>query len=90
MPLSCVVVSQMADNVETVLRHDILIDALIDWFDNYPHLVTAASQSEAGSIWDEMTIEDEDFPVRSDDGTVRHFYATRFTFGNLSIQEGRQ
>jgi hypothetical protein len=89
MTPSVVVVSEMSDNVETVRRHDALVDALCDHFTSYPHLVTAGSQSEAGSIWDEMTIEDEDFPVTSDDGKTAHFYATRFTFGNLSIQEGR-
>jgi hypothetical protein len=36
-----------------------------------------------------MRVTDEDYPVESADGTVRHFYATRFTFGNVSIQEGR-
>ena len=40
------------------------------------------------SVWTDMTIADEDYPVPSDDGTVRHFYATRITFV-VSKMEGR-
>jgi hypothetical protein len=89
--LSVVVVSPMADNRETVARHDVLVDALLDHFTSFPHVIPETSpNSPRGDIWSDMTISDEDFPVASDDGTVRHFYATRFTFADLSIQEGRQ
>jgi hypothetical protein len=82
MTPSVVVVSPLADNVETVTRHDVLVDALVDHFTNYAQLST-------NTIWDRMAIDDEDYPVASDDGTVRHFFATRFTFNNVSIMEGR-
>jgi hypothetical protein len=82
MTPSVVVVSPMADNVETVQRHDVLVDKLVDHFTTY-------SQIAPDTIWDRMAIDDEDYPVASDDGTVRHFFATRFTFNNVSIMEGR-
>jgi hypothetical protein len=90
MTPAVIVVSQMAANEETVTSHDVLVDALLDHFTSYPHVIPATSaNAPRGDIWDEMTIDDEDYPVASADGTIRHFYATRFTFGNLSIQEGR-
>jgi hypothetical protein len=81
MSPSVVVVSPVADNSETVVRHDVLVDALVDHFTTYPHLIS-------GTIWDRMTVNDEDYSVDTDTGS-RHFYATRFTFENVSIQEGR-
>lgn len=83
MTPSVVVVSPLADNVETVVRHDTLVDLLVDHFTRHPHVL-------ANSIWDEMSVDDEDYPVDSDDGSTRHFYATRFSFGNLSVMEGRE
>lgn len=81
MTPSVVVVSPLADNAETVQRHDVLVDKLIDHFTSYPHVTT-------GTVWDRMSVDDEDYSVDTPDG-ARHFYATRFTFGNLSIAEGR-
>ena len=82
MSLSFVVVSPLADNVETVTAHDALVDALVDHFNtNSIHFVPNSS-------WTDLTINDEDYPVASDDGTVRHFYATRFSFV-VSKMEGR-
>ena len=78
---SVVVVSPMADNEETVVRHDVLVDKLVDWFTDYPHLI-------AGTVWEDMTVSDEDFTVETATGD-RHFYATRFTFEDVTIQEGR-
>ena len=75
------VVSQMADNGETVASHDVLVDTLYDHFQSYTHLVSNTS-------WDRLTVDDEDFSVDADTGT-RHFYATRFTFENVLIIEGR-
>lgn len=75
------VVSQLTDNVETVIRHDVLVDALYDHFQSYTHLV-------ANTSWDRLSVNDEDFSVESDTG-VRHFYATRFTFENVLMIEGR-
>ena len=82
MTPSVVVVSPIGDNVETVVSRDTLVDLLVDHFTSYPNIVT-------GTIWDRMTVRDEDYPVESADGTTRYFFATRFTFGNLSIREGR-
>lgn len=81
MDLSVVVVSPLADNVETVARHDVITDGLLDHFNGYIQLVPNSS-------WTDVTIRDEDYPVTSDDGTVRHFYATRLTFV-VSKMEGR-
>lgn len=82
MTISVVVVSQMADNVETLVRHDVVTDALIDHFNaSYIHFVPRSS-------WTDLNINDEDYPVTSDDGTVRHFFATRLTFV-VSLMEGR-
>ena len=80
--VSVVVVWPMADNVETVQSVDVLVDAIVDHFNtNSIHFVPNSS-------WTDATIGDEDYPVASDDGTVRHFYAMRFRFV-VSKQEGR-
>ena len=82
MTISVVVVWPMADNVETVRLVDVLVDAIVDHFNiNSIHFVPNSS-------WTDVTIGDEDYPVPSDDGTVRHFYATRITFV-VSKMEGR-
>lgn len=78
---SVVVVSAITDNEETVVRHDVLVDALIDHFTASPHLIT-------GTVWEDMSVTDEDFSVETANGD-RHFYATRFTFEDVTIQEGR-
>lgn len=82
MTPAVVVVSPLADNVETVIRHDTLVDLLVDHFSTYPQIIN-------NTIWDQMTVDDEPFDVVSGDDTVRQFFATRFRFGNVSIQEGR-
>ena len=75
-------VSDKYDNVETVRKVDVLVDAIIDHFNtNSLHFVDNSS-------WSDVTIADEDYPVASDDGSVRHFYATRMTFV-VSKGEGR-
>ena len=80
--ISIVVVWPMADNVETVRLVDVLVDSIVDHFNiNSIHFVE-------NSVWSDMTIADEDYPIPSDDGTVRHFYATRMTFV-VSKMEGR-
>lgn len=81
MTIAVVVVSQLADNVETLVRHDVITDALIDHFNAYISFVPNSS-------WTDLTTSDEDYPVTSDDGTVRHFFATRLTFV-VSLMEGR-
>ena len=82
MTISVVVVSALGDNVETLVRHDIVTDALIDHFNaTYIHFVPNSS-------WTDLTIGDEDYPVDSADGTTVHFFATRMTFV-VSLMEGR-
>jgi len=73
---SIVVVTRLTDNGETTDIHDILVDSLLDWFTAYPHIV-------AGTVWSDMTIADEAV------GTDNQFVGTRFSFGNISIAEGR-
>ena len=82
MSLEIVIVSPLYDNVETVRRHDVLIDLLID------HLNVNSIHFVDDSDWVDMTIGDEDYPVTSGDGDVRHFYATRITLV-VSKSEGR-
>ena len=82
MSMAIVIVSPMADNVETVGRHDTIVDSIIDHFNtSYIHFV-------ANSSWTDLVVNDEDYPVESNDGTVRHFYATRMSFV-VSKMEGR-
>ena len=73
---SVVVVTRLTDNGETTDIHDRLVDSLLDWFTAYPHIV-------AGTVWDEMTVADEAL------GEDNQFVATRFTFLDISIAEGR-
>ena len=82
MTPSVLVVSPIGDNVETVTRHDTLVDLLVDHFTSYPHITTQ-------TIWDRMSVRDEGYSVDAPDGSTREFFATRFTFGNISIREGR-
>lgn len=82
MSMDMVIVWPLADNAETVARVDAVVDGIIDHFNaNYIHFV-------ANSSWTDLTVADEDYPVPSDDGTVRHFYATRLSFV-VSKMEGR-
>ena len=82
MTLPVVVVWPLADNFETVRLADVLVDSIIDHFNaSYIHFV-------ANSSWTDVEIADEDYPVPSDDGSTRHFYATRITFV-VSLMEGR-
>src|SRR5262245_10450047 len=81
MTTSVVIVWPMYDNVETVRLADVLVDSILDHFNGYIQFV-------ANSSWTDVTVGDEDYPVPSDDGSVRHFYATRITFV-VSKMEGR-
>ena len=73
---SIVVVTRLTDNGETTDLHDQLVDSLLDHLTSYPHIV-------AGTVWSDLTIADEAV------GTDNQFVGTRFTFGNISIAEGR-
>lgn len=74
-------VSPIGDNAETVVRHDVLVDKLYDHFQSYVHLIPNTS-------WDRLTVADEPFPVEAN-GETRYLHATRFTFENVLIIEGR-
>lgn len=71
------VVAEKALNAEEQDRFDALVDALVDWFTARPHITS-------GTIWDRMTVEDYAETIGE-----QYRPAVRFTFGNLSIQEGR-
>lgn len=64
-------------NGEHADEFDLLVDAFLDWCSARPHIVT-------GTVWDRMTISDYQEDIGE---AVRP--AVRFTFTNLSIQEGR-
>jgi len=76
MSPSIVVIFDAADNGEVIDAMDTTTDLLVDWFTSYPHIVS-------GTVWDAMTVADESVPNNL--GMV----AVRFTFGNISILEGR-
>lgn len=80
--VSVVVVSPISSNEQVVQSHDEIVDLLID------HFNASYTQFVPNSIWSDVTVSDEDYPVVSDDGSVRHFYATRFSFV-VSKMEGR-
>jgi hypothetical protein len=82
MSPSVLVVSNITDNIETVVRHDVLVDKLLDHFTTYPHIAS-------NTVWEDMTVADEAYDVAEADGSVRQFYATRFTFEDVTVQEGR-
>ena len=77
MQPSVVVVRRITNNAEAMAAFDVLVDKLVDTF-------TANPQFAPGTIWDEMTVADEDYPFGDYD-----FAAVRFTFGDVSIMEGR-
>ena len=77
MAPSIVAVFRLTDNGETTDAQDVAVDLLVDHFTSYPHLV-------AGTVWDALTVSDESLQ----DGET-FFAAVRFTFGNISIHEGR-
>lgn len=78
MSPSVIVVRRPTDNRETMLAFDALVDILVDAF-------TASPQFAPNTIWSDMTVSDEDYPV-GDDYILP---AVRFTFPNVSIMEGR-
>lgn len=73
-----IVVDALTDNVETVERFDLLVDALIDHFSASPAVTP-------NTHWDAMSVDDilEELP----DGTYRA--GVRFSFTNITAQEGR-
>ena len=77
MTPSVAVVNDSGLNNEHMDEFDVLVDALVDHFTLYPHITP-------GTVWDRMTVEDYDETIGDQ---LRP--AVRFTFGNISIQEGR-
>jgi hypothetical protein len=77
MQPSVVVVRRITNNAETMAAFDTLVDLLVDAF-------TASPQFAPDTIWDQLTVADEDAPFGDYD-----FAAVRFTFGDVSIMEGR-
>lgn len=82
MQPSIVIVAELTDNVETVVRFDTLVDLFLDHLSASPSIV-------AGTIWDRLTIEDEPFEMTGTNGVTYRYYSTRFTFANVTIMEGR-
>lgn len=78
MTPSVLVVDRLTDNTETMDRMDDLVDALLDHFTASPHITTT-------TIWDALSVTDE--TEQLPDGSW--VTAVRFTFGNVSIREGR-
>ncbi len=72
-----VVVRRITNNEEAMLAFDTLVDALLDAF-------TAQPSFDAGTMWSDVSIADEDAPFGDYD-----FAAVRFTFGDVTIMEGR-
>lgn len=77
MTPSVAVVGEYRLNAEHMAAFDELVDLLVDWFTQNPHIV-------ANTIWDRMTVEDYDEEIGEASRP-----AVRFTFTNLSVQEGR-
>lgn len=77
MSPSVSVVAEMTLNDQHMTEFDALVDALLDHFTTYPHIVPV-------TIWDRMSVEDYDETIGEQ---LRP--AVRFTFANLTIQEGR-
>jgi hypothetical protein len=77
MQPSVVVVDAGGTNVEQMDRFDDLVDALLDHLTQNPHITP-------NTVWDRLTVEDYAEEIGDQ---VRP--AVRFTFGNVSIQEGR-
>lgn len=77
MTPSVVIVGEYRLNGERVAQFDVIADTFLDYCTATPHIVT-------GTIWDRMAVEDYDETIGEQ---LRP--AVRFTFGNLSIQEGR-
>ena len=67
--VSLVVVDRLTSNNETSDRFDVLVDALLSWFNGYPHIV-------ASSVWSDLSIDDE--TQQMDENTT--LPAVRFTF----------
>lgn len=77
MSPSVALVGEYRLNGEHADQFDVLIDTFLDYCTARPHIVT-------GTVWDRMTVVDYEETIGE---ALRP--AVRFTFTNLSIQEGR-
>jgi hypothetical protein len=77
MQPSVVLVDRLTDNGETMDRFDILVDAMWDHLSASPHIVD-------GTIWSRLGGADD-----YEDIGGQTFAAFRFTYRDISIQEGR-
>jgi hypothetical protein len=78
MAPSVVVVRRLTNNAEAMATFDTLVDLMVDAF-------TASPQFTSNTIWSAMTVADEEY----DYGGEYLLAAVRFSFGNVSIMEGR-
>lgn len=77
MSPSVVVVREYTDNPEAMAAFDTLVDLLVDAF-------TAVPQFASTTMWDSFTVADEEYVIGD------YLYpAVRFTFSDVTIQEGR-
>ena len=76
MSSAIVLVTRLTDNTETVDQQSIVIDSLLDWFTDNPHIVL-------GTVWEDMTIATESA------GEDNQFLATRFTLPDHTVKEPR-
>jgi hypothetical protein len=70
-------VDRLTDNNESMTRMDVLVDAAMDYFTANPHITS-------NTVWDALTTADH---LEDEGGSI--FLAVTFTFGNISIIEGR-
>lgn len=77
MSPSVAFVAEKTLNAQEQDQFDLAVDAFVDYCTARPHIVT-------GTIWDRMTVADYAEEIGE---AIRP--AVRFTFSNLSIQEGR-
>ena len=76
MSSAIVLVTRLTDNTETDNVHSVLVDSLLDWFTDHPHIV-------AGTAWSDMQVNQEVA------GVDNQFLATRFILPDYTVKEGR-
>jgi len=78
MSPSVIFIDRLTDNNETMTRMDVLVDAAMDYFTANPHITP-------NTVWDTFTTTDGMF----EDLSGMKTQGVTFTFGNISIIEGR-
>lgn len=77
MAPSVVIIRRPTDNLEDMAAFDQLVDGLMDAF-------TAVPQFASGTIWSAVSVADEEYVIGE-----MYFPAVRFSWPNITIQEGR-